>query len=376
MMKKFFSISLFACLFIFANQALADCSWETLTTSYTPAIPGSAPSISTSGGCAPKNLKEVTDKSCVATIKPNFSANSGKTAVCCCSDLSANQATPPIFKIPNFQVKIPGMADLSKPTCLENGDGTYQCEIPWLGEYIKGIYNYAFAIAGILAALILMAGGLIWLISGGDASRITQAKELIIGSVTGTIILATSYLILVQVNSDLVNLQPISIGTISRIMIGNEAPEGATTDLFKCLYEKYGNSASEVQKKLTTVNFLGKDYRVNSSMAVALNTAQGQITAAGITYQSTDPSGGAFNWRENKNKPTEQSLHSFGIAFDINPSRNPNYESKERPCKTDIPQNLITILKNNGFRWGGEYKTVCDSMHFEWVKGNALCTVN
>ena len=87
--------------------------------------------------------------------------------------------------------------------------------MPWIGEYITGIYNYGVNIAGILAAIMLMAGGLLWLVSGGDAGRITQAKELIIGSVTGLIILAGSYIILIQIDPNLVKFAPLNIGTIN-----------------------------------------------------------------------------------------------------------------------------------------------------------------
>jgi 3D (Asp-Asp-Asp) domain-containing protein len=62
-----------------------------------------------------------------------------------------------------------------------------------------------------------MGGGLLWLISGGDASRISQAKELIIGSITGLVILSASYIILLQVNPNLVNLKSIALTYIPKI---------------------------------------------------------------------------------------------------------------------------------------------------------------
>lgn len=129
----------------------------------------------------------------------------------------------PKFTVPELQIKIPGL-DLreKKVNCEADSSGNYRCEVPWLGEYIKAIYNYGFSIAGILAAILLMAGGVLWLVSGGDASKVTQAKELIIGSVTGLIILAASYVLLIQINPDLVKFRPISIGHINKLELGGD----------------------------------------------------------------------------------------------------------------------------------------------------------
>ncbi len=80
---------------------------------------------------------------------------------------------------------------------------------------------------------------------------------------------------------------------------------------------------------------------------------------------------GAFNCRTitgGKGK----SLHSFGIAADINPASNP-YRSDNRLI-TDMPAPMIRAIKairtQGGkvvFRWGGDYRTVKDAMHFEVV---------
>jgi len=135
---------------------------------------------------------------------------------------TAKTNTPPLFKIPELQIKIPGMAKFSKVQCGEDG----KCGVPWIGEYILGFYNYALGIVGILAALILMAGGVLWLISGGDASKITQAKELIISSITGVIILTSSYILLTQINPELAKFIPISVSYIERVDLGgdNDSP--------------------------------------------------------------------------------------------------------------------------------------------------------
>lgn len=162
------------------------------------------------------------DRPASKTINAGGATGGGQTisAGCCCPNPSytAPKATPPKFVMPELQISIPGLkltsGDAIKYT--DNGDGTYYYQIPWLSEYILGVFNYGLSVAGILAAIVLMAGGVLWLVSSGDASKVTQAKELIIGSITGLVILSSSYIILTQINPALTQFYPIGIGTIKQ----------------------------------------------------------------------------------------------------------------------------------------------------------------
>jgi hypothetical protein len=176
------------------------------------------------------NMQIASDpSSCDLSQKPAPATVNGATLnpYCCCKPTPKTQAntqtpsTPPKFIIPQFQVPIDTIK-LSTPTSTNShlvaisSNGNYTYEIPWIAEYIQGIYTYGLDIGGILAALMLMAGGLLWLISGGDASKVTQAKELITGSITGLIILFSSYIILTQINPNLTLLPSISLGNIKK----------------------------------------------------------------------------------------------------------------------------------------------------------------
>jgi len=179
------------------------------------------------------------DKTTIGTL-----SESSEIAVCCCPAevVAAPKPTPPKFIMPELQISIPGLklTPSSSIDCTTTPDGSYQVSIPWLSEYLLAIYNYGLAIAGILAAIMLMGGGVLWLISSGDASRITQAKELIAGSITGLIILMSSYIILVQINPDLNKFQPITIGTIKKIDLeGDNNSPNVTLDTQK-IASKFG----------------------------------------------------------------------------------------------------------------------------------------
>lgn len=204
-MKRFFlAIGFLSIFFSSSNIALAadNCSWTKADSSFNNGL--------TTLSCPATKPRESTNGSSCSGSKPLF-------YLCCCDAASANVAaikeTKALFTIPDFQVKIPGLDKLATVTCVIG----QECNIPWIGQYIAGIYNYALAIVGILAAIVLMAGGLMWLISAGDASKITQAKELVIGSISGLIILIASYALLITINPDLVNLKGVNITSIKRV---------------------------------------------------------------------------------------------------------------------------------------------------------------
>jgi hypothetical protein len=116
----------------------------------------------------------------------------------------------------NLQIKIPGLEKIASETpatCTTEGDQT-SCSLPWIAVYIKAIYNYAMGIIGILAALALMIGGVIYLTATGNATRISEAKSWITGALTGMLIMFTSYILLNEINPDLVGLKPIELSIV------------------------------------------------------------------------------------------------------------------------------------------------------------------
>jgi|GEM_PF-6006244 len=75
-----------------------------------------------------------------------------------------------------------------------------------LGEYIRLIYVWLIPVGAILAAVVIMIGGIVWLTSGG-AERLSTAKQWIGNAIIGLLLLLLSYVILNTINPDLVRLQ-------------------------------------------------------------------------------------------------------------------------------------------------------------------------
>lgn len=202
---------------------------------------------------------------------------------CCCPN---GQAAAPLTSekpniiIPHLEVKIPTV-ELSSSTCVLNEKGIWTCPIPWIGEYINGIYKYGINIAGILAALVLMGGGLLWLISGGDSSKITQAKNMIIGSITGLIILMCSYIILIQVNPDLVKIKSISMGYILKDII--PAPVDSVEFSKNCLPTNVGNCA--------VTNMSGFGEKAQQASGICMAESGGNASVHNPVAKCTDANG-------------------------------------------------------------------------------------
>jgi hypothetical protein len=124
---------------------------------------------------------------------------------------------------PKLQIDIPTVK-FSKIT----KDGQ-ELGIPYLAEYIAGIYKYAVAIGSIVAIVLIMVGGLRWLTAGGSASAIDAAKSRISNAVIGLILLLGSYTILYTINPDLVSLKELQVMLIDRELL--EGDHGSDNEL-------------------------------------------------------------------------------------------------------------------------------------------------
>jgi hypothetical protein len=85
-----------------------------------------------------------------------------------------------------------------------------------IGEYIKAIYTYAIGIVGILAAVVLMFGGVLWITAGGNNERISNAKSWIAASLSGLVLALCSYMILYTINPNLVEFKITGVDKVEK----------------------------------------------------------------------------------------------------------------------------------------------------------------
>lgn len=108
------------------------------------------------------------------------------------------------WEIPELNVKLPGLERLQDANCGTDTDGPY-CRVDWLAQYLAAIYKLAVNVVGILAVVVMMYGGVLWITAGGNAGKIDNAKSWLAAAATGLVLTLASYTILYQVNPDLVN---------------------------------------------------------------------------------------------------------------------------------------------------------------------------
>lgn len=124
------------------------------------------------------------------------------------------------------------------------------------------------------------------------------------------------------------------------------------------------------ERKLTVVTLhSGARISVAADAAEAFRALDEVMHAFAYAPRSGDT--GAFNCRPITGG-TAFSLHAYGIAADINWNSNPY--RKDNRLVTDMPKAMVDGIKairtEEGaqvFRWGGDYNTVKDAMHFEIV---------
>ena len=99
-----------------------------------------------------------------------------------------------------------------------------------IATYIKVIYKYAIGIVGILATVVMMYGGLLWIMAGGSPERVADAKSWIVASVTGLVLALTSSFILYTINPALVEFKITDVTNV----VDNTKPTTKQSDIYSC----------------------------------------------------------------------------------------------------------------------------------------------
>ena len=93
-----------------------------------------------------------------------------------------------------LEIEYPTVPGVETPTTVKTA----------LPEYLRYIFTFAIIIAGLLAFGGLIYGGIRYLTSAGDPTRMKDAMEQVTAGILGLIILLSSYLILNTINPQLV----------------------------------------------------------------------------------------------------------------------------------------------------------------------------
>ncbi|MFA5128835.1 MAG: GDSL-type esterase/lipase family protein [Patescibacteria group bacterium] len=120
---------------------------------------------------------------------------------------------------PSLEIPLPTLPSFSEFTdlTLQGEAPNRYLWIPWIGQYIAAIYKYAIGIVGVLAGIMIVVGGLLWLTAGGSAERVSTAKSFIESSLVGLVIALTSYMLLYVINPNLVGFESLKVKYVERV---------------------------------------------------------------------------------------------------------------------------------------------------------------
>lgn len=101
----------------------------------------------------------------------------------------------------------------------------------------RDLYRFLVGSSGIVAVIVMMAGGYLWLFAGGNTARVGQAKDYIGGAVVGLTLSLGSYMILNMINPDLINMKDFEIPAVPKVtMIGIPVAGGLSFPGLKCVW--------------------------------------------------------------------------------------------------------------------------------------------
>ena len=351
-----FSVVFLGIIFFQINQAKAvqECGWI-----YTEPGLFSKTCVDLKG----QKFKEYVNINCtsVNASKPSIcdeqAINRGD-CVCCCKP---GTAAAPVklndsmlkLNIPDvkLQITIPGL-NLTKGNAINcpEVNGKRTCNIPWIGEYIAGVYKYAIGIVGILAAVVLMVGGVLWIIAGGSATMIGEAKAWIGASLTGLVIALCSYLILFQINPALTVFGPLGITQVAK---APEAVTGAIGEGWKYDNEIQAQQGDASIKLATLLNCMrGKLNGLSSEAGHISSISDSNCTGNLIACKNPDwptcttQGQTGCHWHETNSRHygvSSDPNKSYAVDFNDVPTNRVTVNMVAEQCKTEKPELGVSI---------------------------------
>lgn len=90
------------------------------------------------------------------------------------------------------------------PDCGPANDSTNQTQLQDIGDLVESIFRWALWLVGATVFVNFLWAGLLWFTAAGREKNIRDAREKMLNSLIGAIILLAAYLILNTINPDLV----------------------------------------------------------------------------------------------------------------------------------------------------------------------------
>jgi|GEM_PF-5743971 len=187
-----------------------------------------------------------------------------------------------------------------------------------LSTYLSNLYQYFVGIVGILAAVMIMYGGIRWILAAGNQSRIQGAKNVIFSAIIGVVIAFSSYLLLYLLNPRTVDYETLQatldvnaikkVGDYSPFCADFENPADTTTN--PATYDYYFHlikPADESGNTSPNTSVKGSDFYCGDSVA---------ILQKGQNYEPGDKTGLCYGTKCSDSGKVCVQVNAVGTTYD------------------------------------------------------------
>lgn len=313
--------------------------------------------------------------------------------------------------LPRLIIPIPTIPSFSQVTVQTSDEGRQYLDIPWIAQYLSGLYVYLLSISGVIAGIIIMYAGFKWMTAGGNAAAISDAKEKISNALIGISLLVSAYLILFIINPELIANKALRVSFVERIELTTDGledessantlplPAAVDTDFVKLnidnitgdvtiaqsLVAPLEQVALELKKKNISIAATSGLRDVNKQVQLAKDNCVEPYNTDGTKNRCTPKTGKVITCVPGTTKNSDGSItyntytcpHTSGKAIDLwARGKGCPLEGSQKTCMKDIAAckqdrcqaALIEEMKKQGF-------CVLDTepWHFENPKMSSKC---
>ncbi len=200
-------------------------------------------------------------------------------------------------------------------------------------DYVIAFYNFSIAAGILIATVLIMIGGMIWVTSAGNASRVELAKSYIIDSIIGVILLLGAVVILRLINPALVELPKFAPNDLggpsgSCIYMTSGTPSYRKCESASDLYCREGlkgtfqqgktcNEVCPLKQGSPNIGECGEEIDRQQAAADAVSRARFcvQFSTSGQAVNERVRDSGRFDTRQNCQTYCEERSNVSGINF-------------------------------------------------------------
>lgn len=165
----------------------------------------------------------------VDTGSGKYIPTAGTTGVGVISKLLTDDEVLKMMQKPQLKIHIPGLENFTDPSKFviteetdKQGFTSKYLQIPYLGEYLAGVYKYAVSMAIAFAIVMIINQGFKITMSGGETDKISEAKKRLGEALIGLFIAISSYALLYLINPQLVEFKNLKVRFVQPEKLGEE----------------------------------------------------------------------------------------------------------------------------------------------------------